>query len=223
MKTLLIEDSDADVNLIRIALKGIQAPIELHVVDDGVKALEFLRGLGPHSGAPRPDFILLDLSVPRRTGLEVLRDVKQDPALRQIPVIVLTGSRATADVVRAYELHATAYFVKPPTGLEQVLKEIVSFLGAAQLPREGQVPATVDAVPGEAEAGRVAVSPSEDGVRFVALRAPDRCDRRMVIGRRHRSDDRWDGHYVESGRREPVRVQFPGDRGQAHPAHRSGG
>ena len=85
----------------------------MHIAHDGVEALEFLRRQGKHAGAPEPDLLLLDLNMPRMDGCEVLAEMKADPALARIPVVVLTTSEAEQDVCRAYALHANAYIVKP--------------------------------------------------------------------------------------------------------------
>ena len=147
MKGLLVEDNKADVNLIRLALKRFASDVELQVVDDGVKALDYLRRQGPYSKSPRPDFILLDLKLPRRTGLEVLSRIKQDPDLRRIPVIALTSSRAAADVGSAYDLQVAAYFVKPVTGLEDTIEAIIRFLRAAVLPGDGPARGSTEPAP----------------------------------------------------------------------------
>ena len=134
MKALLVEDNAADVGLIRLALQEADPSVDLYVADDGVKALEFLKRQGRSSAVPIPDFVLLDLRLPRKSGLEVLSEIKRDPRLRRIPVIVLSSSRAMGDIIRAYELQAAAYFAKPVTGLGDVVAVIVRFLGTAELP-----------------------------------------------------------------------------------------
>jgi chemotaxis family two-component system response regulator Rcp1 len=110
---LLVEDNPGDVRLTREALREGKIRNNLHVARDGVEALAFLRREGEHADAPRPDVVLLDLNLPRKSGREVLSEVKQDPALRQIPVVVLTSSHAEEDIVRAYDLHANCYISKP--------------------------------------------------------------------------------------------------------------
>jgi PAS domain S-box-containing protein len=134
VKALLIEDNPADVGLVRLALEEALDSLELFVADDGVKALEFLKREGQNAGAARPDFVLLDLKLPRKSGLEVLSEMKRDPALRRIPVIVLTSSTAAGDIARAYELQAAAYFAKPVSGLGPVLTVILAFIEKAELP-----------------------------------------------------------------------------------------
>jgi CheY-like chemotaxis protein len=106
---LVVEDDPGDVLLTTDALEDCHLGLSLHVVGDGEEAMRFLRD----QGQPRPTLILLDLNLPRRGGLEVLAELKTDPDLRAIPVVVLTTSQAEADIVRSYELHANAYVIKP--------------------------------------------------------------------------------------------------------------
>jgi two-component system, chemotaxis family, response regulator Rcp1 len=113
IEILLVEDNPGDVRLTREALQEAKVRNNLHVVDDGVKALKFLRREGEYAGATRPDLILLDLNLPRMGGREVLMEIKADPNLLQIPVVVLTSSEAEQDIVKAYELHANCYITKP--------------------------------------------------------------------------------------------------------------
>ncbi len=110
---LLVEDNPGDVRLTREALKEGKIYNNLHWVQDGVEALEFLRRQGKHADAPRPDIILLDLNLPRKDGREVLSEIKGDENLRQIPIVILTTSKAEADVLRSYHLHANCYVTKP--------------------------------------------------------------------------------------------------------------
>jgi len=117
---LLVEDNPADAELTREALADSKLLSRLHVVRDGVEALAFLRGEGGHGGAPRPDLVLLDLNLPRKDGRAVLTEIKGDPVLRSIPVVVLTSSQAEQDVAKAYELNANCYVTKP-VDLEQFL------------------------------------------------------------------------------------------------------
>jgi CheY-like chemotaxis protein len=134
---LIVEDNPGDVRLIERALKDSPAPPRLHVAGDGVVALDFLRHTGPHPNAPRPDLILLDLNLPKKNGQEVLAEIKSDPALNCIPVIVFTTSDAEADIRRAYELHANCYVVKPAEfdKFMAVLRSLEAFwLDAVQLP-----------------------------------------------------------------------------------------
>jgi CheY-like chemotaxis protein len=110
---LLVEDNPADVRLTREALTQAKVMNTLHVVNDGVAAIDFLQRRAPHTHAPAPDLILLDLNLPRRDGREVLAIIKSDPSLKRIPVVILTTSRAEEDILRSYDLHANAYVAKP--------------------------------------------------------------------------------------------------------------
>ena len=110
---LLVEDDPGDVLMTREAFEDHKVANTLHVVGDGVAALQFLRRQGPYAQAPTPDLILLDLNLPRMDGREVLGAIKGDEALRRIPVVVLTTSEAEEDVLRSYDLHANAYVTKP--------------------------------------------------------------------------------------------------------------
>jgi two-component system, chemotaxis family, response regulator Rcp1 len=110
---LLVEDNPADVRLTREALKDAKVLNEIHVARDGVEAMQFVHREGSFKNAPMPDLILLDLNLPRKDGREVLADIKQDPKLCHIPVVVLTTSKADEDIVKTYNLHANAYITKP--------------------------------------------------------------------------------------------------------------
>ncbi len=113
IEILLVEDNPGDVRLTREAFKEAKVRNNLHAVGDGVEAMEFLRREGEHASAPRPDLILLDLNLPRKDGREVLAEVKEDPELRRIPVVILTTSKAEEDIARTYDLHANCYIAKP--------------------------------------------------------------------------------------------------------------
>ena len=113
VEILLVEDNPGDISLTREAFEETRMTNTLHVVRDGVEAMEFLRRKGEHAEAPRPDLILLDLNLPRMDGREVLAAIKRDSALKTIPVIVLTTSDAQQDVLGAYDLHANCYQIKP--------------------------------------------------------------------------------------------------------------
>jgi two-component system, chemotaxis family, response regulator Rcp1 len=113
VEILLIEDNSADIRLTQEALKDGKILNRLTVAEDGEKALALLRGEGGRGNGYRPDIILLDLNLPRKGGLEVLREIKSDESLRRIPVAILTMSKAEQDVVRSYELHANCYITKP--------------------------------------------------------------------------------------------------------------
>jgi CheY-like chemotaxis protein len=110
---LLVEDDPGDVLLTREAFAQHHQGAQLHVVGDGEEAMRFLRRTGDFADVSRPTLVLLDLNLPRRSGLEVLSDLKADPDLRVIPVVVLTTSQAEQDILRSYQLHANAYIVKP--------------------------------------------------------------------------------------------------------------
>lgn len=110
---LLVEDNPGDVDLTREAFEQGKLRSNLHVAVDGIEALRFLRREQPFAAAPRPDLILLDLNLPKKDGREVLAEIKQDPRLRTIPVVILTSSAAEDDVMRSYELHANSYIQKP--------------------------------------------------------------------------------------------------------------
>jgi len=125
IEILLVEDNPGDVHLTRRALAEGKIANNLHVVDCGDDALRFLRREPPFDDAVRPDLVLLDLNLPRRSGTEVLEIVKSDPALRRIPVVVLTSSDAETDIVRSYDLHANCFITKP-LGLESFFEVITS-------------------------------------------------------------------------------------------------
>jgi CheY-like chemotaxis protein len=112
-EVLLVEDSSGDVRLTREAFREADASINVHVACDRVDAMEFLRHEGIHASAPRPCLILLDLNLPRMGGLEVLAQIKKDPDLQAIPVVILTTSERQADVSKAYDLRANCYLNKP--------------------------------------------------------------------------------------------------------------
>jgi two-component system, chemotaxis family, response regulator Rcp1 len=129
IEILLVEDNPGDVRLTIEGLRESKVRNNLHLAPDGVAALEFLRRDGTYADAPRPDLILLDLNLPKKDGREVLAEIKADPALRTIPVVVLTTSSAEKDVLRTYELQAASYITKP-VDLEQfitVVKSIEDF------------------------------------------------------------------------------------------------
>jgi chemotaxis family two-component system response regulator Rcp1 len=139
IEVLLVEDSPGDVRLTREAFKDAKVHINLHVASDGAKAMAFLKREGEYASALRPDLILLDLNLPKKDGREVLEEIKQNPALKTIPVVILTTSSSEADILRSYQLHANCYITKP-VGLEgflTVVKSIDSFwLSVVRLPRE---------------------------------------------------------------------------------------
>jgi CheY-like chemotaxis protein len=110
---LLVEDDPGDVLMTREAFEQHKVVNTLHVVSDGVEATKFLRRQDEYADAPRPGLILLDLNLPRKDGREVLADIKSDPDLLDIPIVVLTTSAADEDILRSYKLHANAYVTKP--------------------------------------------------------------------------------------------------------------
>ena len=128
VEILLVEDNPGDVRLMVEALKETRVPSRLHLAEDGVQAMSFLRRKGVHLQSPRPDLVLLDLNLPKKDGREVLAEIKDDPKLRSIPVVVLTTSQAESDVLRSYELHANCYISKP-VGLENFIRVIQSIEG----------------------------------------------------------------------------------------------
>ncbi len=113
IEVLLVEDNPGDAQLTRIALNDGKMCINLSLTEDGVDALSFLRKQGQYAEAPRPDLILLDLNLPRKDGREVLAEIKADPSLRRIPVVVLTTSQSDTDILQAYELAANCFITKP--------------------------------------------------------------------------------------------------------------
>ena len=113
VEILLVEDNPGDVRLTREAWKEARIRNRLHVAEDGVEALAFLRRQGRHADAVRPHLILLDLNLPRKDGREVLADIKNDPDLKHIPVVILSTSKAEQDVLKSYDLHANCYISKP--------------------------------------------------------------------------------------------------------------
>lgn len=122
---LLAEDNPGDVRLTKEALRESKISNNLNVVPDGVEAMAFLRREGKYADAPRPDVILLDLNLPKKDGREVLAEVKADPSMRLIPVVIITSSEAEQDVLKTYELYANCYVTKP-VDLEQFIKVIQS-------------------------------------------------------------------------------------------------
>jgi CheY-like chemotaxis protein len=135
---LLVEDDPGDVLMTREAFEHHKLRNKLHVVADGVEALQFLRREGEHAEAPRPGLVLLDLNLPRKDGREVLAEIKSDESLRSIPVVVLTTSEAEEDILRSYDLHANAYITKPVDfdRFIEVIRQIDDFfVTVVKLPR----------------------------------------------------------------------------------------
>jgi two-component system, chemotaxis family, response regulator Rcp1 len=137
LEVLLVEDSPGDVRLTQEALKDAKVHINLRVVRDGIDAMAFLMREGAYATAARPDLILLDLNLPRKDGREVLKEIKENPELKSIPVVILTTSASEADILRSYQLHANCYITKPVNldGFLTVVKSIDSFwLSIVKLP-----------------------------------------------------------------------------------------
>ena len=123
IEILLVEDNPGDARLTREALSQSKVSNNLHHARDGEEAMRFLKREGQFANAPTPDLVLLDLNLPRRDGREVLEDVKRDPLLKHIPVVVLTSSEAEEDILRSYRLHANCFITKP-VDLEQLTKVV---------------------------------------------------------------------------------------------------
>jgi chemotaxis family two-component system response regulator Rcp1 len=137
IEILLVEDNPGDVRLTQEVLKEGRIRNTLNVVTDGVEALAFLRREGAYADAPPQDMVLLDLNLPRMDGREVLAEIKGDPELRKIPVVVLTTSSAEVDILKAYDLHANCYITKPVDldQFENVVRSIEDFwLAIVKLP-----------------------------------------------------------------------------------------
>jgi chemotaxis family two-component system response regulator Rcp1 len=139
IEVLLVEDSPGDVRLTLEAFKDAKMQVSLHVAADGTEAMAYLNREGKHPDAPRPDLILLDLNLPKKDGREVLAEIKENPALKSIPVVILTTSASEADILGSYLLHANCYITKP-VGLDGFLKVVHSidnfWLSVVKLPRE---------------------------------------------------------------------------------------
>lgn len=129
VEILLVEDNPGDVRLTREAFKELRITNELHVVSDGTDALDFVYGRGEFESAPTVDLVLLDLNLPKVDGIEVLGELKSDPELKRIPVIVLTSSAAEEDIVRSYENYTNAYITKPvdPDQFVDVIRSLEEF------------------------------------------------------------------------------------------------
>jgi CheY-like chemotaxis protein len=125
VEILLVEDNPGDVRLVEEALKDGRGNTRLNVVEDGIEAIAYLRKEDGYGEVTRPDLILLDLNLPRKDGREVLAEIKEDPSLRRIPVVVLTTSESETDIRNAYELYANCYITKP-SGLEQFVEVMKS-------------------------------------------------------------------------------------------------
>jgi CheY-like chemotaxis protein len=137
ISVLLVEDDPGDVMLIREAFADNKVGNVLSVVNDGVEAMKFIRGEGDYASTERPDLVLLDLNLPRKSGAEVLAEIKGDASLSTIPVVVLTTSQAEEDVLRSYEMHANAYVTKPVDfeRFGEIVRQIDEFfVGIVKLP-----------------------------------------------------------------------------------------
>ncbi|WP_207591980.1 response regulator [Halomontanus rarus] len=134
---LLVEDNPGDVRLTQEAFEEGRIENTLHVVTDGLEALDFIYQRGEYADVPHPDIVLLDLNLPRLNGDEVLEEVKSDEDHCHIPIVVLTSSKAEEDVVRSYELHANAYLTKPvdPDAFIEIIRSLEEFwLSVVRLP-----------------------------------------------------------------------------------------
>jgi len=125
IEILLVEDNPGDVRLTQEALRDAKVRNNVNVAYDGVEAMAFLRKEGSHAQAPRPDLIFLDLNLPKKSGREVLEEIKRDETLQHIPVVILTTSQAERDILESYRLRANAYVTKP-VDLEQFLKVVAA-------------------------------------------------------------------------------------------------
>jgi two-component system, chemotaxis family, response regulator Rcp1 len=137
INVLLVEDSPGDIRLTQEALKDAKMHIHLDVTRDGQEAMAFLMREGEYANAARPDLILLDLNLPKKDGREVLKEIKEDPTLKIIPVVILTTSASEADILRSYSLHANCYITKPVSldGFLTVVKSIDNFwMSVVKLP-----------------------------------------------------------------------------------------
>ncbi|HLX12270.1 MAG TPA: response regulator [Bacteroidota bacterium] len=139
IQILMVEDNPGDVRLTKESLKNNGVKHVLYNVGDGVEALDFLFHRGSYANATRPDLIILDLNIPKKNGLEVLKEIKEDPSLRRIPVVVLTTSGARDDIMRSYDMHANCYIIKS-VNLDEfinIVRFVESFwLGIVRLPKE---------------------------------------------------------------------------------------
>lgn len=139
-QVLLVEDNQDDVELTLEALKDSKVRMEIHVVPDGISAMKFLRKTDEYSDSLRPDLVLLDLNLPKMDGREVLKEIREDPELTDLPVVVLTTSQSEEDVCRAYKLHANCYISKPVDFMKftDIIRQIEGFwLQLVKLPGRG--------------------------------------------------------------------------------------
>ena len=141
-QVLLIEDNRGDAVLTRRAFRRASLPNEITIAETGEVGLDILRRQGEHGEAPRPDIILLDLNLPHMHGQDFLKEVKSDPDLRQIPVIILSSSSADSDVAICYDRHANGYITKPVTNdtYDEIVSKIEQYwFGLMQLPPDGKL------------------------------------------------------------------------------------
>lgn len=139
-QVLLVEDNEDDIELTLEALKDSKIYMEIHVVNDGMAAMDFLHNRGEYSGKPRPDLILLDLNLPKKDGRQTLKEIREDKELTDIPVVVLTTSQNEEDIMKVYQLHANCYISKPVDFMQfaEVVKKIEGFwLQLVKLPSRG--------------------------------------------------------------------------------------
>ena len=137
VEILLAEDEEADIELVKQATKNFKIINKLHVVRNGVELLQFLRNEGPYKSAPKPDLILLDLNMPKMSGIEALEQIRQDPSLTHLPVVMMTSSTNESDVLKSYKLHVNCFVVKPLqlAEFEKVVNSIEQFwFSIVQLP-----------------------------------------------------------------------------------------
>ena len=134
---LIVDDSADDIEFTLAALQGTKLANAINVVNDGVEAMDYLHKKGKYARASKPSLVLLDLNMPRKDGREVLTEMKADPDLRQIPVVILTTSQAEEDIIRSYDLHANCYISKPVDlqALSRIVQSIDEFwFGVVKLP-----------------------------------------------------------------------------------------
>ncbi len=134
---LIVDDSADDIEFTLAAFQGTKLANTISIVNDGVEAMAFLRREGQYASAPEPSLVLLDLNMPKKDGREVLSEMKADPELKHIPVVILTTSKAEEDIIRSYDLHANCYITKPVDlkGIAEIVKSIDEFwFGVVRLP-----------------------------------------------------------------------------------------
>lgn len=140
-QVLLVEDNEDDIELTLEALKDSKIHMDIHVVTDGIAAMEFVHQQGRHKDKPRPDLILLDLNLPKKDGRQVLKEIRDDAKLTDLPIVVLTTSQSEEDIEKAYKMHANCYISKPVDFLQfaEIVKQIEGFwLQLVKLPTRPQ-------------------------------------------------------------------------------------